>query len=107
MVVTFLPAASLAAVWHERTAVPSRCTVHAPHSPAPQPNLVPVICSCSRMAQSSGVSGAASTDIFRPLMFKVGMFPPKGGAYRLTGPTPYPAMSLHHLSAIFDSTNTP
>src|SRR5258708_18115301 len=73
MVVTFLPAASLAAVWHERTATPSRCTVQAPHRPAPEPNLVPVICSCSRMTQSSGVSLAASTDIFRPLIFRLGI----------------------------------
>ena len=44
MVVIFLPTASFAEVWQERTATPSRCTVQAPHRPAPQPNLVPVIC---------------------------------------------------------------
>jgi hypothetical protein len=51
--------------------------VQAPHGPAPQPNFVPVICNCSRIAHRSGVSFTASTDIFRPLMFKLVMFPPK------------------------------
>src|SRR5436305_7621583 len=73
MVVIFLPAASLSEVWQDRTASPFRCTVQAPHRPAPQPNFVPVICNCSRMAHSSGVSGAASTDIFRPLTLRLGM----------------------------------
>src|SRR5882757_7284937 len=79
MVVIFLPATSPTMVWHERTASPLTCTVQAPHRPAPQPNFVPVICNCSRIAHRSGVSLTASTDIFRPLMFKVVMFPPKGG----------------------------
>ena len=56
--------------------MPSRCTVQAPHRPAPQPNLVPVICSCSRMTQSSGVSSAVSTWRDWPLMVSVIMFPP-------------------------------
>src|SRR5262245_49985393 len=73
MVVTFLPTASPTVVWQERTASPLRCTVQAPQRPAPQPNFVPVICNCSRMAHSSGVSFAASTDIFRPLMFRLGI----------------------------------
>src|SRR3954453_18585877 len=73
MVVIFLPAASLSEVWQDRTASPFRCTVQAPHRPAPQPNFVPVICNCSRMTQSSGVSLAASTDIFRPLIFRLGI----------------------------------
>src|SRR5258708_25861557 len=105
MVVIFLPATSEIAVWHDRTASPLTWTVQAPQSPAPQPNFVPVICNCSRIAQSSGVSGAASTDIFRPLMFKVVMFPPKGGVYWLTWPSAYPAMSLHLLVEICLSTN--
>src|SRR5690348_14427537 len=76
MVTTFLPTASFAEVWHDRTAVPSRCTVQAPQRPAPQPNLVPVICKCSRMTQSKGVSSAASTCLAWPLMVSVSMFPP-------------------------------
>src|SRR6185312_788537 len=74
MVVIFLPTASLSAVWQERTASPLIWTVQAPHRPAPQPNLVPVICSCSRMTQSSGVSLAASTDILCPLILRLGIF---------------------------------
>src|SRR5436189_1583292 len=73
MVVIFLPTASPSEVWQDRTASPLTWTVQAPHRPAPQPNFVPVICSCSRMTQSSGVSLAASTDIFRPLMLRLGI----------------------------------
>src|ERR1700712_4872149 len=73
MVVIFLPATSLSEVWQDRTASPLTWTVQAPHRPAPQPNLVPVICNCSRMTQSSGVSLAASTDILRPLMLRLGI----------------------------------
>src|SRR5258708_7093337 len=105
MVVIFLPTASLTEVWQDRTASPLTWTVQAPHRPAPQPNFVPVICNCSRMTQSSGVSLAASTDIFRPLIFKVGMVPPKGGV-QLTRPSAHPAMSLHLLVEIFIATNT-
>src|SRR5581483_1373612 len=71
MVVIFLPTALPTDVWQDRTASPLRCTVQAPHRPAPHPNFVPVICNCSRMAQSSGVSPAASTDLFCPLIFRV------------------------------------
>jgi hypothetical protein len=48
-------------VMQERTALSSRCTVQAPHSAMPQPNLVPVMPSTSRSTQSSGVSPSAST----------------------------------------------
>src|ERR1700677_166012 len=53
-------------------------TVQAPHSPAPQPNLVPVSLICSRMIQSSGVSASASTLAGLPLIVKatVVMRPP-------------------------------
>ena len=68
MVVTFLPVTSLRLVWHERTALPSTWTVQAPHSPEPQPNLVPVNFRCSRTTQSTGVSGAASTLTALPLI---------------------------------------
>src|SRR5258705_1619070 len=77
MVVIFLPTASLTEVWQDRTASPLTWTVQAPHRPAPHPNFVPVICNCSRMTQSSGVSLDASTDIFRPLIVRLGMFAPR------------------------------
>src|SRR6202021_4083927 len=80
MVVIFLPTASLIKVWQDRTASPLTCTVQAPQRPAPQPNLVPVICNCSRMAHSSGESFAASTDIFRPLILRVVIVSSPAGA---------------------------
>src|SRR5205814_9432979 len=80
MVVIFLPTASLTEVWQDRTASPLTWTVQAPHRPAPQPNFVPVICNCSRMTQSSGVSLAASTDIFRPLIVRLGICASPSGA---------------------------
>src|SRR3954451_17741328 len=48
-------------VGHERTHLPSRGTVQAPHRPDPHPNLVPMSFRCSRTTHSSGVSGSAST----------------------------------------------
>jgi len=58
---------------HERTGAPLRCTVQAPHSAWPQPNLVPVMPSVSRRAQRMGVDSSASTAWSLPLMFKVGI----------------------------------
>src|SRR6201984_3044336 len=70
IVVTFLLATSESCVWHERTALPSMCTVQAPHNPAPQPNFVPVSLRCSRTIQRSGVSASASTLAGLPLIVK-------------------------------------
>src|SRR5689334_560733 len=70
MVVIFLPATAEMGVMHDRVGMPSTCTVHAPHSEAPQPNLVPVICRWSRSAHNRGVSGDASTSTDLPLMFR-------------------------------------
>ena len=56
---------------HERTARPSMSTVHAPHAAMPQPNLVPVRPSVSRIAHSSGVSGSTSTTRSLPLTVMV------------------------------------
>ena len=43
MVVMDLPSTALNGNTQERVAAPSMCTVQAPHSAMPQPNLVPVI----------------------------------------------------------------
>src|SRR3979490_840 len=59
------------AVWQERTASPSRWTVHAPHWAIPQPNLVPVRPSVSRSTQRSGVSGVTLTVSRLPLTVKL------------------------------------
>ena len=58
-------------VWHERTALPSTCTVQAPQKPPPQPNLVPVRPSSSRRYQSSGMSGSPSNVRFDPFTVNV------------------------------------
>src|SRR5207248_6728242 len=71
IVVIFLPAACATVVWHERTALPSRCTVQAPHCATPQPNFVPVIFKCSRMTHNSGVEGSTSTVWLLPLIRSV------------------------------------
>src|SRR5277367_4519767 len=61
MVVTGLPATFETCVWHENARLPSMCTMQAPQRPAPQPNLVPVSLSCSRMTHNRGVSAGVST----------------------------------------------
>src|SRR2546422_10467076 len=67
MVVIVLPATALAGVTQERIAWPSSCTVHAPQSALPQPNLVPVMPSTSRSTHSIGVSSSTSTVRETPL----------------------------------------
>src|SRR6202011_815170 len=58
-------------VMQERVATPSTCTVQAPHSAMPQPNLVPVMPSTSRNTHSSGVSPSTSTLWVLPLTLTV------------------------------------
>src|SRR5579864_2577818 len=67
IVVTFLLATCETGVEQERIGLPSTCTVQAPHSPAPQPNFVPVSWSVSRRTQRSGVSGETETCFSLPL----------------------------------------
>ena len=45
---------------HERTGVPFKCTVQAPHCATPQPNLGPLMLSSSRKAHNNGISGSVS-----------------------------------------------
>src|SRR5439155_11962699 len=54
----------------ERTALPSRCTVQAPHIATPQPYLVPVRPACSRIAHRRGVLGSTLSSMDLPLMVK-------------------------------------
>ena len=68
MVVTDLPAAAATGVTQDRTGWPSTCTVQAPHSAMPQPNLVPTRSRWSRRTQRSGVSPSASTCRLAPLI---------------------------------------
>jgi hypothetical protein len=60
---------------HERVAAPSMWTVQAPHWATPQPYLVPVSPSCSRMNQSRGVFSSASASTTRPLTLSLAIAP--------------------------------
>src|SRR6266567_9280317 len=70
MVVTLVPTAPLTGKEQERIATPSTWTVQAPHCAMPQPYLVPVRPTFSRIAQSSGVSGSTSTSKVLPLIVR-------------------------------------
>src|SRR3954454_23788104 len=68
MVVKLRPCSSEPGTWQDRTASPFSSTVHAPHTPTPQPNLVPVRPNLSRRIQSNGVSSSISTTCLAPLI---------------------------------------
>src|SRR5712672_554637 len=70
MVVTCLPETRESGATQERIAIPSRCTVHAPHKAMPHPNLVPVRPSESRITHKSGVDGSSSTETDFPFKVK-------------------------------------
>src|SRR3977135_820223 len=54
---------------HERCTSPLICTEQAPHCATPQPYLVPVRPTCSRMTHKSGGSASASTSRALPVMW--------------------------------------
>ena len=68
MVVTSFPSAYETGVTQPRTATPSTCTVHAPQSAMPHPNLVPVSPSSSRTYQSRGMFGSPWKRRLMPLI---------------------------------------
>src|SRR3954469_8935081 len=57
----------------ERRTSPLICTEHAPHWATPQPYLVPVSPTCSRITHSSGVSASTRTLRVLPLTLSVAM----------------------------------
>src|SRR5262245_2762579 len=65
---TCLPTAAPTGMTQERTALPSTCTVQAPHWATPQPYLVPVRLTCSRRAHRRGVLGSTFTSLVLPLI---------------------------------------
>src|SRR5215472_7557347 len=71
MVVMEWPTAALTGITQDRLGIPSKCTVHAPQSATPQPNLVPFIPSTSRKTQSRGMSGETSSLCDLPLILSV------------------------------------
>src|SRR5437870_10161040 len=54
----------------ERRTSPLICTEQAPHCAMPQPYLVPVRPTCSRITQSRGVVGSTSTSWDLPLIVR-------------------------------------
>src|SRR3954464_11140806 len=66
-------------VTQDRVAMPSICTVQAPHWAIPQPNFVPVMPSTSRNTQRSGMSAGASNDFCSPLIVSLFMRDPMYG----------------------------
>src|SRR5262245_7152513 len=80
------PATSPTAVTHERRGTPSTCTVQAPHSALPQPNLVPVRPTSSRRTHRSGVSAGTATSTGLPLTTSFIMYSsPRGRERQLEG----------------------
>src|SRR3954468_3383474 len=68
MVVMRLPAADDIGVTQLQPAPTLPWTVHAPHSPIPQPNFVPVSSAPSRKYHNSGISGSPSYWVVFPLI---------------------------------------
>ena len=73
MVVIARAPISVITYWHDNAGLPSRCTVHAPHCPLPQPYFVPVSFKCSRKIHSNGVSGWALTSCLIPFTLSVAL----------------------------------
>src|SRR5947209_17819322 len=69
MVCIFLEPTSLTSVMHERTAIPSTSTVHAPHCPSPHPGLVPVRCRSSRSTDGRDAARSPATSQSLPFTF--------------------------------------
>src|SRR5436853_348252 len=71
-VVIARPSACLTGVEHDRAALPSIRTVHAPHCPSPQPNFTACNPSELRSTYKSGCAGShESTLAARPLTRKL------------------------------------
>src|SRR5258706_12913948 len=66
MVSTFLPAILATGSRQDFTSTPSTNTEQVPHSPAPQPSLVPVMCRSSRRKSSTRCDGLACLVTLRP-----------------------------------------
>ena len=65
---------SLTRMEQERCTSPLMCTAQAPHWAMPQPYLVPVRPTCSRKAQSSGVSPSTFTSRALPFTLSLATF---------------------------------
>src|SRR5579864_7475805 len=91
-----IPSTALTGVLQDRVGSAPTCTVQAPHCAMPQPNFVPVILRCSRITQSKGVSGSASTVTARPLIVKLVIRPSPQGAV-ISGASDYAQFLVRRL----------
>src|SRR3954470_16433253 len=101
MVVICFPAASLTRTPHERIATPSMWTVHAPHCAMPQPYLVPVRPTFSRIAHSSGVSGSTSTSKALPLIVRLAIVSPIKRSFETRHSAPMLDGKVDHFKSTF------
>jgi hypothetical protein len=74
MVVTSAPSTWATGIRHEQTGSPSTSTVHAPHSPSPQPSFVPVSPRSSRSTSSKRLRPGTRSSRSRP--FTLTRMPP-------------------------------
>src|SRR5579862_1766017 len=96
-VVTALPTARPAGVWHDLVLRPSISTVHAAHWPIPQPYFVPRSSSTSRSTHSSGLSAKrSSTSASVPFTFSFTGTSRAGGGRR----GPIPAGTAHDTARL-------
>src|SRR5437588_2216764 len=80
---------------HERRTSPLMCTEQAPHCAMPQPYLVPVRPTCSRIAHSRGVLGLTLTSMELPLIVKRTIaFPPRITVLEISAILPRKASGL-------------
>src|SRR6266581_3148295 len=99
MVVMAWPTAAPTGITQARLGMPSRCTVQAPQSATPQPNLVPFMPSRSRKTHSRGMSGDASTVCDLPLILSVTMAMPPGGSAPTSMSLPSPRPGRRRLAS--------
>src|SRR5439155_25376971 len=93
VVTSALPNADTGKV-HERSGLPSRSTVQAPHCATPQPYLVPVKPIASRRTHKSGVSPSTSTWCVPPFTLIVTAMNTSGALVSLASLRPRAASSI-------------
>src|SRR5205085_4344677 len=96
-VVTSRPATPAAGIAHERAPMPSTSTVHAPHSPRPQPYLGPLSCRSLRSTASSDASGGTPSLCALPLTCSVTATDREASAEDVGGLDALDALGAHAL----------
>src|SRR5882672_7582325 len=88
---------------HERRTSPLIWTEHAPHCATPQPYLVPVSPTCSRITHKSGVSASTCTSRTLPFTLSFAMDSSLGVDHvrerrQIGGLTEHPQLRLHRVA---------